>query len=249
MKTASLLNNIRIVMVETSHPGNIGSAARAMKVMGLSHLTLVNPKSFPDEQATTMSSHADDILKNAHVVNTLKDAIADCQLVIGSSARFERNLSWSILDSHECGIESAKQSQSGKVALLFGRESSGLNNEELSLCHHLVHIPTNPEYSSLNVASAVQILAYECRLAISSLSTSDDNISAQDDEKRVSASEMEGYFSHLQQVMHDVDFLDPENPGYLLPRLRRLYSRTGILESELKLLRGFLSAVQKKLKN
>lgn len=247
MDTRNTLANIRIVMIQTSHPGNIGSAARAMKVMGLSHLTLVKPKSFPDEQANAMSSHADDILQNAKVVQTLQEAIADCHLVIGSSARFERNLNWDVLDSRECGAKTAKQCQSGKVALLFGRESSGLNNEELSLCHHLVHIPTNPKYSSLNVASAVQILAYECRLATSDLSINKNSEDVADIEKPVSASEMEGYFAHLEEVMQKVDFLDPENPGYLMPRLRRLYSRTGILESELKLLRGFLSAIQKKL--
>jgi len=160
--TASILNNINIVMIQTSHTGNIGAAARAMKVMGLSKLYLVKPKSLPDEQSIAMSSNATDILENAIIVDTLSEAIADSQLVVGTSARHERTLSWDIQDSRSCGKHIAQHinSQSNaKVSILFGRESSGLTNDELAVCQKLVHIPTNPDYSSLNIASAIQILS------------------------------------------------------------------------------------------
>ena len=255
------LAGIRIVMIQTSHTGNIGAAARAMKVMGLSELYLVKPKSAPDEQSVAMSSNATDILDNATIVDTLSEAITGCQLVVGTSARHERTLSWDIQDSRSCGELIAKHSSSqldAKVAILFGRESSGLTNEELAVCQHLVHIPTNPDYSSLNVASAVQILSYECRLAAmnieASADTAIDNSKNNNDAKDsnddwVTADDLESYFEHLKQVMIDVDFLDPENPRYLIPRLRRLYSRSGITRSEMNILRGMLASIQKKTKN
>lgn len=244
-------------MIQTSHTGNIGAAARAMKVMGLSELYLVNPKSAPDEQSVAMSSNAIDILDNATIFDTLSEAISDCQLVVGTSARHERTLTWDIQDSRSCGELIAKHASSqhssskgAKVAILFGRESSGLTNEELAVCQHLVHIPTNPEYSSLNIASAVQILAYECRLAALNLqrteSKADDTNTANNDNEWVNADDLESYFEHLTKVMVDVNFLDPENPRYLIPRLRRLYSRSGITRSEMNILRGMLSSIQKR---
>ncbi len=238
-------------MIHTSHPGNIGSAARAMKVMGLSELYLVNPKSFPDDQANALSANATDILDNAQVVSSLAEAIADCQLVVGSSARHERTLSWNIQDSRQCGETIVQQASHGKVALLFGRESSGLTNDELAVCQHLVHIPTNPDYSSLNVASAVQLLAYECRIASmnsKASTTTEANNSEHNNQANdwVTAEETEGFFQHLKQVMEDVEFLDPQNPKHLMTRLRRLYSRSGMTRSELNIQRGFLSAIQKK---
>lgn len=248
METENLLKNIRIVMIQTSHPGNIGSAARAMKVMGLSDLCLVKPKSLPNEQAIAMSSNADDILQTATVVDSLQEAISDCHLVIGSSARYERTLPWEIIDCRECGDKTAQYAVNGKVAILFGRESSGLTNEELALCQILVHIPTNPKYSSLNVASAVQLLAYECRMACSQINSEQQKTNSSTKEKLVTAEDLEGYFQHLQTVMESTGFLDPENPRYLMPRLRRLYARSGLTNSELKLLRGFLSSIQKQKK-
>lgn len=251
------LNGIRIVMVQTSHTGNIGAAARAMKVMGLSELYLVNPKSAPDQQSVAMSSNATDILDNAIIVETLSEAITGCKLVVGTSARHERTLSWDIQNSRSCGELIAKHSSSkAKVAVLFGRESSGLTNEELAVCQHLVHIPTNPDYSSLNIASAVQILSYECRLAAINLyaavdtndNDSTDNQNKDSNDDWVTADDLESYFEHLKQVMIDVDFLDPENPRYLIPRLRRLYSRSGITRSEMNILRGMLASIQKKRK-
>ncbi len=244
MSARNTLANIRIVLIQTSHPGNIGSAARAMKTMGLSELYLVNPKSFPDEQAVTMSSNAGDILDNAVVVDTVQDALNDCHLVVGTSARYERSLSWDILDPRECSQQLVKQAQTGKVAVIFGRENSGLTNDELALCHHLVHIPTNPDYSSLNLASAVQILSYECRVA----SQSDIQATEATDEKpeeTVTADAMEGYYKHLESAMIESEFLDPKNPKHLMTRLRRLYSRSKVTPSELNILRGMLVAFQK----
>ncbi|MEE9326225.1 MAG: RNA methyltransferase [Cocleimonas sp.] len=251
--TDNSLNNIKIVLIKTSHPGNIGSVARAMKVMGLSKLYLVNPKSFPDEQATALSSNARDVLDNATVVNSLELAIADCQLVIGTSARQNRSLKWQLQDSRSCGMSVAKHAYNGKVAIIFGTESSGLSNEELSHCHRLVYIPTNPDYSSLNIASAVQIISYECRLASQSLSKNNDTKPVQDDiapkeskDTLVNSAAMDSYFEQLESILIETEFLDPEKPRYLMPKLRRLYSRTGVTRSELNILRGILSALQKK---
>jgi TrmH family RNA methyltransferase len=243
MNARNTLANIRIVLIHTSHPGNIGSAARAMKTMGLSELYLVNPKSFPDDQAVTMSSSAVDILDNATVVGSLQDALAGCHLVVGTSARHERTLAWDILEPKECSQQLVKQAKTGGVAIIFGRENSGLTNDELSLCHHLVNIPSNPDYSSLNLASAVQILSYECRVASQEngkIVTKDEN------EKIVTADAMEGYYKHLETVMIESEFLDPENPKHLMTRLRRLYGRVRITPSELNILRGMLVAFQKK---
>jgi TrmH family RNA methyltransferase len=235
------LSNIRIVLIRTSHPGNIGSTARAMKTMGLSDLCLVNPKKFPDPQANIMSSSAEDILEQATLADSLQQAVADCHVVIGTSARHLRTLSWDTFDSRHCGQFVAEQlANSKKVALIFGRERSGLSNEELSFCHHLVHIPTNSDYSSLNIASAVQILSYECRMG----STDSKESSHQLDEELISNKEMEGFYQHLEKALIEVEFLDPENPRYLMPRLRRMYGRIAVTRSELSLLRGMLSAFQ-----
>jgi TrmH family RNA methyltransferase len=235
------LSNIRIVLIQTSHSGNIGSTARAMKTMGLSDLCLVNPKKFPDPQATTMASNADDILDAANVVDSLQQAVADYHVVIGTSARHLRTLSWDTFDPRHCGEFVGQQlAANKKVALIFGRERTGLTNEELSFCHHLVHIPTNADYSSLNIASAVQILSYECRMGSADIKQSSHEL----DEEVISAKELDGFYQHLEKALVEVEFLDPENPRYLMPRLRRLYGRIEITRSELSLLRGMLSAFQ-----
>lgn len=235
------LSNIRIVLIQTSHPGNIGSTARAMKTMGLSDLCLVKPKQFPSPEANVMSSNAEDILENAVVVDTLQQAIANCHVVIGTSARHERNLQWDTFDPRHCGeFVGECLAENKKVALVFGRERSGLTNEELSMCHHLVHIPTNPDYSSLNVASAVQILSYECRVGAKDIKPLSHAI----DEEIISAEDMEGFYQHLEKALIEVEFLDPDNPRYLMPRLRRMYGRIRVTRSELSLLRGMTSAFQ-----
>ena len=235
------LSNIRIVLIQTSHPGNIGSAARAMKTMGLSDLCLVKPKHFPDPQASIMSSNADDILQTATLVNDLQQAVADCHIVIGTSARHQRTLSWNTFNPRHCGeFVGENLAKNKKIALVFGRERTGLSNEELSICHHLVHIPTNPDYSSLNIASAVQILSYECRMGSVDIQPLSDAL----DEEIISANDMDGFYQHLENALIEVEFLDPDNPRYLMPRLRRLYGRIEVTRSELSLLRGMLSAFQ-----
>jgi len=259
------LSNIRIVLIQTSHPGNIGAAARAMKTMGLSDLCLVTPSRFPDPQAEAMASGADDVLKQAQVVASLAEAVAECQIIIGTSARSQRTLRWIISEPRECGVLANQHSTKGKVALVFGRERTGLTNEELALCHQLVHIPSNPDYSSLNVAAAVQIISYECRVAyLDSLKLGNDadqpqltenkvadtvhikGLSLIDesslDEELVSAKDMEGYYAQLEKLMIETDFLNPDNPRYLMRRMRRLYGRVQVTRSELNLLRGSLSA-------
>lgn len=245
MTTKNRLANIRIVLIQTSHPGNIGSAARAMKTMGISTLYLVKPKSFPDVQASTMSSNAHDVLDNAVVVEHLKDALVGCQWVVGSSARDERSLSWDVLDARSCGEQAVKKASTAEVALVFGRESSGITNDELALCHSLVHIPTNPEYSSLNLASAVQLLSYECRVA-SQLTSAETDDKDKTDKDVVTVDALESYYQYLEASMIESGFLDPENPKHLMTRLRRLYARTEISPSELNILRGMLVAFQKK---
>lgn len=159
----AMLNNIRIVLVNTSHTGNMGSAARAMKTMGLKHLYLVDPQDQPDGKANALAAGATDVLGNATIVDTLEQAIADCGLVVGTSAR-SRTLQWPMLDSRECGDKLVSEAAHYPVALVFGRESSGLTNDELQQCHFHVCIDANPEYSSLNLAAAVQTLCYEIRM-------------------------------------------------------------------------------------
>ena len=244
MSVRNTLANIRIVLIQTSHPGNIGSAARAMKTMGLNELVLVNPKTFPDNQANTMSSNATDILENALVVDSLQQALTDCCLVVGTSARYERSMAWDILEPRACAEQLVKQAQTAKVAVVFGRESSGLTNDELALCHYLVHIPTNPDYSSLNLASAVQIISYECRLA-SLINPAKQTLVKDQDKEHVTADAMEGYYKHLEIAMIESAFLDPETPKHLMTRLRRLYGRVNLTPSELNILRGMLSSFQK----
>jgi len=245
MQPRNTLANIRIVLIHTSHPGNIGSTARAMKTMGLSNLYLVKPKSFPDKQAVAMSAGATDILDKAVIVDRLQEAITDCQLVVGASARHERSIRWNIQTSRKCGELVVQQaSDSHKVAILFGRESSGLTNEELAQCQQLLYIPANEEYSSLNLASAVQIISYECRMAWLARQNKPAHKTTTQ-ENLVTASEMEAYYQHLENSMIQSGFLDPAKPKHLMARLRRLYGRIQLEKSELNILRGMLSAFNK----
>ncbi len=234
------LNNIRIVLIETSHPGNIGSAARAMLTMGLSDLCLVNPAHFPDKKATIMASGADRVLQQAKVVNTLAEAIADYHLVIGTSARNKRSVQWPLMTARHTGEFIAKHSGKGKVALIFGRENSGLSNQELEHCQYLTSIPVNPDFRSLNIASAVQVLAYECAVAHEQEQTPDQQTAGE----LATAGDMEDYYNHLQQTLIDIRYLDPEKPRLLMRRLRCLYGRIQPTKSEVSILRGILSATQ-----
>lgn len=244
------LQKIRVVLVNTSHAGNIGGAARAMKNMGLSRLVLVDPEDFPSPNAVARASGATDILDSAQVVATLEEALVGCSLVLGTSAR-DRRIPWPLLDPRECASVSVEQAASGgEVALVFGREYAGLTNEELQRCQYHVHIPSDPQFSSLNLAAAVQVLTYEVRMAwlvaegrptkVEKLETT-----AMLDAQPVTVDELENYFGHLEQTLVDIGFLDPVKPRHLMPRLRRLYGRSGISKLEMNILRGILTETQK----
>jgi tRNA (cytidine32/uridine32-2'-O)-methyltransferase len=236
-------DNIRIVLVNTSHPGNIGGVARAMKNMGLTRLYLVAPRDYPNEQAEWRAVSAKDILDTAIIVPTLEDAITDCQFVVGTSAR-ERRIPWPLLDARQCAERMALASSQEQVAVLFGREDRGLTNEELRVCNLHLNIPTSGAYSSLNLAMAVQIVAYELHVLTSS-SKSPVNELEQWDSPFASQGNMEHFYKHLEETLIDVEFLDPAAPRQLMSRLRRLYSRVRLDEMELNILRGVLSETQK----
>ena len=248
---SSLMNthpHIKIVLVNTSHPGNIGATARAMKNMGLSRLALVNPVEFPSGVAVGRAASALDVLEQAEVVNTLGEAIADCALVIGSSAR-SRSLPWPMLTPEQSAAKLVKESQSAKVALVFGREDCGLNNEELQLCHFHVQIPASPEYSSLNLAAAVMVLCYEIRRTVVRDEEADDK--AEDeywDQERATVEQVEYFYEHLERVLVEIDFHDPDNPRQLMQRMRRLFGRVRIDAMEMNILRGILTNIEHKIK-
>ncbi|MEJ2480431.1 MAG: RNA methyltransferase [Acidihalobacter sp.] len=235
---------LRFVLVEPSHPGNVGAAARAMKTMGLSRLYLVSPENYPNAEATARASGADDVLAAAQVCSTLDEALAGCSMVLGTSAR-PRNLEWPTLEPRACATRVAEEHASGgEVALLFGRERSGLTNAELERCQFRVHIPSNPEYSSLNLAAAVQILAYEMALAGRVQERSDAGF----EDEVAEQVEVERFFEHLHCALVEIDFLDPDNPRQLMRRLRRLFGRTRLLTTEVNILRGILTAAQRQAK-
>ncbi|OIQ82722.1 tRNA (cytidine/uridine-2'-O-)-methyltransferase TrmJ [mine drainage metagenome] len=237
------LARIRIVLCQTSHPGNIGSAARAMKTMGLSELHLVRPHKFPHADANAMSAGATDILDGARVCDSLEQALAGCTLVIGLTAR-RRELSHRAASPRETAALCIAAEQD--VALVFGNETSGLSNEELILCQHLVHIPANPDYSSLNLASAVQIMAYELRMALLGEPRQVEPANPYKRIKPATHDEIEGFYGHLEQTLVEVGYLDPGQPGRLMSRLRRLFTRAGLQQEEVNILRGILKAVHEK---
>jgi len=247
-----MLDNIRIVLVKTSHPGNIGSAARAMKTMGITNLTLVEPKEYPSARATWMASGAAEVLDNAVVVSTLDEAIADCALVVGTSAR-QRRIPWPLLTPKQCAEVVKEASKKQKIALVFGREAVGLSNEELQKCNYHVSIPGNPEYDVLNMAMAVQVLTYEMRQAIVDVEESNGSkhsmtIECRWDEKMANAQEMSGFHEHFNQMLLDIDFYDPNNPKQLLTRTRRLFNRARLDRLELNMMRGIFTRIQAKMK-
>jgi tRNA (cytidine32/uridine32-2'-O)-methyltransferase len=236
------LERIRFVMVETTHPGNIGAVARAMKTMGLRRLHLVRPKSLPNAEAVARAAGADDLLASARVHNELPDALRGCQLVIGSSARL-RTLEWPLLDPADCARRLVAEAREGEVALVLGRESSGLTNDELARCHFLGHIPTNPVFSSLNVAAAAQIFAYELRRVWREVV----GLRLEETERDPAPVEvMEIFYSHLAQTLVDTGFSDPKQSAKLQRRLRRLFNRARPDSIEINILHGILSAAQGK---
>ncbi len=240
--------NISIVLVNTSHPGNIGASARAMKNMGLSKLVLVRPKEFPSGVATGRAASAVDLLEQARVVDSLGEAIADCGLVIGASAR-SRRIPWPLLTPEQCARQALAEAAGNRVALVFGREDTGLSNEELQLCHYHVRIPANPGYSSLNLAAAVLVVCYELYKA-AYLDEGDESATAERDwdQELATGEDVERFYEHLERVLVAVDFHDPKNPRHLMHRIRRLFGRIRIDVMEMNILRGMLTHIEKSLK-
>ncbi len=232
------MENIRIVLVETSHGGNIGAVARAMKNMCLEELALVRPKQFPTEDAMARASGADDILHEASIHQSLDEAVADCALVVGTSARM-RSVSWPQLNPRECAELVMQRSIQGKAALVFGRERTGLTNAELERCNYLVNIPANPDYSSLNLGMAVQVISYELMMQLRQ-----GRKLVAEERELAKAGDMQGLFQHLEQALEDIGFLDPRKSDKLMRRLKRLFYRAEPDLDELKILRGILSAAQ-----
>lgn len=236
-------DNIRIVLVNTSHPGNIGGVARAMKNMGLRQLYLVEPKQFPDEQAEWRAASAADVLGGAVVVDRLEQAVGDCQFIVGTSAR-ERRIPWPLLDVRRAAQEIAARSGGEQVAVLFGREDRGLTNDELRCCNLHLNIPTSQDYSSLNLAMAVQVVCHELHM-LSVQDSLPETAEDQWDAPFSTLDNMERFYEHLEQTLAEIEFLDPAAPRQLMPRLRRLYSRVRLDEMELNILRGILTQTQK----
>jgi len=238
----SYFRRVRIVLVNTTHPGNIGGAARAMKNMGLSSLYLVAPKRFPDPEAVWRAAGGEDILSAAVVVDTLEEAVADCKLVVGTSAR-ERRIPWPLLTPKECGDRALAECQQHEVAIVFGREDRGLTNEELHKCNFHVHIPANPEYSALNLATAVQVLCYEFRMSALAHEQGGSVHFDDWDMPPADSKATEAYFEHLQNTLESLSFLEPGNPRQTMTRIRRLYGRVRLDDMELNILRGMLTAM------
>ena len=269
----SLLANTKIVMVGTTHSGNIGAAARAMKNMGIGQLVLVSPQASIDEEAIQRSSRADEILHNATIVSTLEEAVQDAGLVVGTSAR-SRHIPWPLMSPRQCATKAKEVARHGEVAIVFGRESSGLTNEELQLCHAHVHIPTDESFSSLNVSQAVQVICYELRLA----ALEDDQKAEQAAEQQIGQhndqgeerqgesqseqnnavswgvdwdypmathGEVNGMLQHFEETLIRIGFLDPNTPKQLMPRVRRLFQRAMPDKLEINILRGMLASVNK----
>jgi tRNA (cytidine32/uridine32-2'-O)-methyltransferase len=259
----NLLDNVRIVLVNTSDCRNIGSAARAMKTMGLSNLVLVDPIEMPNGQAQALAAGATDVLANAQVVSTLSEAISDCGLVVGTSAR-SRTLPWPMLEPRGCGEKMIEEANEYPVALVFGRESSGLTNDELQLCHFHVQIPANPDYSSLNLAMAVQTLSYEVRTSyLLSLNDASQEQStgngthigkkslhakSEDDELYPVTEETERFYQHFEDALKATGFIGDKHPGLVMTKLRRLYNRARPDVKEIKMMRGILASIERAAK-
>jgi tRNA/rRNA methyltransferase len=240
MNDVSPLANIRVVLSHTSHPGNIGASARAMRTMGLRELYLINPNRFPGPEATAMAAGADDALANAAVCSSLEEALAGTTFVVGLTAR-KRDLSHEMVSVREAAAQIIAETANGKVAVLFGTEMSGLSNTELDRCQLLANIDADATFSSLNLAAAVQVTAYELRQAsFCAISSTKKTFPLADFES------VEGFYGHLEEVMYETEFLDPAQPKRLMRRLRRLFARARLEKEEVNILRGILHAVRKK---
>ena len=243
MNNQSIFDNIRIVLCQTSHPGNIGSTARAMKTMGFKNLYLVQPDKYPNAQATAMAAGADDVLDNAIVMGTLSEALVGCGFAIGLSAR-KRYLSHETVNAREAALQANTYAVTQPVALVFGTEMSGLTNAELDCCQLLAMIPANPEYSSLNLAMAVQLVCYELRMT-----TLEANIDKPSGELLATNNELERFYTHLEETLLHIGYLNPNAPKKLFERMRRLYSRARLEKEEVNLLRGVLTLTKEPRKH
>ena len=239
--TAALLGRVRMVLVGTSHPGNIGASARAMLTMGLERLVLVAPERFPDPEATALAAGADRVLETALRCTEVDEAVAECRLVLGCTAR-QRGVPLPELHPREAAQQLLAAAASGPVALLFGRERTGLSNDELQRCHAAVHIPASPGFSSLNLAAAVQVLSYELRGAALATPASPARPAR---DLAATHAEMEGLFGHLAEALEDIDFHKGRSPRTVLRRLRRLFLRAAPDQREVRILRGILSEAQR----
>ena len=246
--TSKHLKNIRIVLSKTSHPGNIGSAARAMKTMGLSQLYLHQPRIFPHAKASELAAGADDILIQAIEVKSLSQALDGCHIVFGTSNR-ARELSLPVLDPAQSSQKINEMIAANlQVAVIFGCEQSGLSNEALMQCHYQVTIPTQADYQSLNLAAAVQVMSYEIyKTCLSQQKHADKESEHKGSHQLASADDVNGFYQHLEAVLQDVQFLNPNNPKRLVPRLRRLFNRIQLEKMEVNILRGIINAIQKRL--
>jgi len=236
---AGLADRLRIVLVGTQHPGNIGAAARAMKTMGLARLVLVAPEKTPDRDTEAMAAGADDLVAAAPVFTTLAEAVADCRLVLGCTAR-SRRVQLEELSPRDAASRAVATALQGEVALVFGRERTGLDNNELQLCHAAVHIPSDPAFSSLNLAAAVQVLAYELRLAVLDAAPMAGRAA-----ELASHAELEGFFAQLGETLDAIDFHKGRAPESAMRKLRRLYLKAGLERAEVRLLRGVLADAQR----
>lgn len=239
-----MFENIKIILVQTSHPGNIGSVARAMKTMGLKHLYLVNPKNFPNVDATAMAAGADDILSSAIIFSSLNEAIKNCQIIFGTSARF-RNLNLSIIDPKKAAyIINNYKKNNVKIAIIFGREDNGLTNEEVSLCNYLIHVPTNQQFSSLNISQAVQIIVYEIASLYKNF-VKNNNLKLKN--CYATFEEMENFYQYLFQILVETNFLKQQsNNKKLFVKIKCLFSRSQLTIDELNIIRGIIVAINTK---
>ncbi len=239
------LSRLRIVLVETSHPGNIGAAARAMKVMGLDALHLVNPVKFPAMEATARAVGASDLLDQAVIHSELEHSLKGCSVVYGTTAR-NRQINWPVMSPRDAAIEISQNE--GPVAIVFGREQSGLSNSELDLCQRAICIPTQSQFKSLNLGQAVQIAAYEIRMAHLSMGMEKQYIIGQEKDPLAAASEVQLLRAHLLEVMESVGYYDPSYPKLLERRISRYLNSTNLRHSEVQIVRGFLASIEQKLR-
>lgn len=237
-----MLDNIRIVLINTFHPGNVGAAARAMKNMGLTDLWLVEPNDYPNEEAVSRAAGAKDLLDNATIVSSLEEAISDCQLVIGTSAR-NRTFNLPQLDARACAAKATTESHQGNVAIVFGRETMGLHNSELQQCNYHVFIPSNPEYPVMNISQAVQVMCYELWME----SNRDDTQYPQ--QEYPLHKDMGLFYDHLERVLNRTKFIIPQHQGKVLEKLHRYFNRSRPEKTELNMLRGILTSVEETLDN